>query len=727
MRSLIKYSALLTLTPLVFACGGEKVNDAQPVISSFTLSKNNVTAGEKVTLTWATVDADVIEITRGTEATPFFTGSNGAGSTESPALDEPVTFTLFAKNSGSGFEASATVEVLSVGGIRIASFTANPMDAQEDEEVTLSWEIGGEQPNEISIVDSTGAELFRDDTPDNTGSFDLVPVPEADNTATYRLRVRGPSGRPEASVTVNINVVIDQPEIVDFYAAATDVSKGDRAQLTWEVANTTEVQISLNGTIARPYTTVGVPNGNTRLTVTEAVNVFKLEARSEDGVVVSQEVTVNGLDVPVIDSLVVTPLAYTQASTVATVTWATSSADSTNLKLNGRDVANFPRDQTSGTFTFNVSGAATVTFIATNPVRDTTQDVMIELGFDEPEPNDTPALAMPIAADGVSVRGTISTLDDVDWYTFIVPQGAFIYAQAGYDAVSGCAFDSILRLYDADGSTLLGFEDNTTAPDISPCAEINPLVSNYAARVPAGTYFLSVGGSGVNATGQYSLTVRVLMPVPDLPGRMAALKIGDPPWQVSDFVQFSAPLDAAAANPFAAGLNPLFNPMHSPTAGNGLGVLMTTDTPHQPDYDTELRMGLNLRGKASGVNYPAADIIEPLGMYMGFTVAPTATATTGRSIDFMNGPIVPRALYPLAVEIDFEVNGMAIADLHTEYDLTFLGAAELNGASHEHVFAAVRAGAGTMPSDLVGTYSWEYTVLDVNNDGYTFSVPFELR
>lgn len=728
MRSLIKHSVLSTLTLFAFACGGEEVNDAQPVISSFTISKDNVSAGEKVTLTWATVDADVIEITEGTSSTPFFTGSDGSGSTESPAIDEAVSYTLVAKNSASGKEAIATVEVLSVGGIRIASFTATPMNAEEDAEITLAWEIGGEQPTEVKVVDSDGAELFKDDSPENTGSFDLVPVPEADNTATYRLQVRGPSGRPEASVTVNINVIVDEPVIVDFFAASTDVAKGDRAQITWEVSNTTEVQVSLNGTIARPYTDVGVPNGNTRITVNDAMNVFKLEARSEDGVVVSQEITVRGLDVPVIESLEITPVAYTQASTVATVTWTTSSADSTNLQVNGRDVSGFPRDQLSGTFNFNVTGAAAVTFVATNPVRDTAQTVNIELGFDEPEPNDNAGQAMPIAADGVPVRGTVSMIDDTDWYTFIVPEGAYVYAQAGYDAVSGCSFDSILRLYDADGTTELGFEDNTTAPDISPCAEINPLASNYAARLPAGTYYLSVGGSGVNSTGQYSLTVRVLMPVPDIPGRMAALKIGNPPWDIGDFVQFSAELDGAAMNPFSVGLNPLFSPMHSPTGGTGVGVLMGTDLPHQPDYGTELQMGMNMRGQASGSDFPVAQIIEPLGMYVGFTLQPSSTATVaGRTVDFVSGPILPRSLYPFSVEVDFEVNGMVIPDLNTQYLIDFAGAAGLDGGSHEHVFAAVRAGAGADPAMLLGDYNWEYTLLDANNDGYTFAVPFTLR
>ncbi len=724
MRALVKLSVLSTLSVLGFACGGDDASTAQPAISDFSLDKTTVNAGQTVKLSWATTDADIIEIYRGVEATPFFMGTAASGSTDSPALDAAVDFTLLVKNSASGLEARATAQVTSVGGIRIASFTASSLTPAEDEEITISWEIGGEQPTLVILTDADGGVLFRDENPDRTGSFDLVPTPdEGGNTAEYGLEARGPSGRPTATLVVDIDVIIDQPEIVDFFASSMDVSKGDRAQITWEVANTVEVQVSINGTVARPFTASGVPNGNTRITINEDVNVFKLEAKSEDGVIVSEELTVNGLNIPVIDTLQISPASYTSASTVATVTWETTFADSTNLQVNGRDVSGFPREQTSGTFQFPVTGLAMVNFVATNAVRDTAQAFTIELGFDEPEPNDSPNLAMPIAADGISVRGTISNIDDVDWYVFMVPEGSFLYAQAGYDEVSGCAFDTIVRLYDADGSTELGFEDNTTAPDISPCAEINPLVSTYAARLAAGTYYISVGGSGVNTTGQYSLTVRVLTPVADIPGRMTALRIGDPPWQVTDFVQFRAALDGMQMDPVSLALSPLFNPMHSPAGSpGGVAVSIVTDTPHTPDYGTELRMALNMRGKASSAVYTAAEISDPSGLYLGFSISPTTTATRGRSIDSLNGLILPRSVYPIAVELDIEADGMAIPDLHTEYDLVFVGGAALAGRSHEHVFAVLQAAMG-----VAGNFTWEYTLLDVNNDGYTFSVPFEVR
>lgn len=732
MRAHTLAPALLALAGIATACSGDEGSDAQPVINSFEISATDVSAGQPVTLTWSTVDADSIEIYSSEDpATPFYTGSEASGSTSSPPVFAPQTFTLFAKNSASGNETSAEVEVLAVSGLQIAEFIATPMNPEEDEMVTLSWRIGGDTPTRVIVKDDTGADIFEDDSPNNEGSFELVPVPDENGQATYRLQVRGAgTARDEAMVTVMVNVIIDEPVIEDFYATSTDVAKGSRAQLQWRLSNTERFRILLNGTEARRWISIteqpAQAEANARITVNEDTNVFVLEAESEDGVVATAEVTVRGLDVPVIDVLEVSPTSYTFGSTVATVTWETSNADSVNLQLNGRDVANFPRDQTAGTFQLMVSGAATLTFIATNPVQDTTRDVMIELGYEEPEPNEGPANAIAIPADGLPVRGTVTTPGDVDWYTFMVPDGSYLYVQAGIDDVAGCVFDTIVRLYDSDGTTELGFADNTTVPNISPCSEINPIVDDYAARLPAGTYYLSVGGSGTMNVGQYNLIVRLVTPAPALTGLMPPAVVGSPTWEVVDYVQFSAPLDANIAVPWSVGIDPIFGPMHVATGGNGLGVLTTSNAAHTPDYDTELRMAMGMRGVANRVTRPATEIIEPAAMYVGFTIAPAASSTiTGSSADFADGPIISRSLYPLSVELDFESGGMPLVD-PTAYDIVFTGGMNQDGNSHDHVFAAVRAGAGTPPGDLAATYSWEYTILDSTGSGYTFAIPLTL-
>ncbi|MCA9304841.1 MAG: PPC domain-containing protein [Phycisphaerales bacterium] len=340
--------------------------------------------------------------------------------------------------------------------------------------------------------------------------------------------------------------------------------------------------------------------------------------------------------------------------------------------------------------------------------------------YTEIESNDSIATSNFIgafSAPGGSVAvDAVLSLDDVDWYGFSVSNTATLSFFASFS--NGLGADGVMQIVDSTGD-VLAFDDDSGV-GLLPAIQI----SNLA----AGTYYLSVGGGGgANNTGQYDLTVRIVTPIGDIPGRMMALKIGDPQWQVSDFVQFTGPLDAAAAVPFSVGLNPLFNPMHSPATGTGLGVLMTTDTPHLTDYSVELRTAMGMRGKANGATFPAADIIDPGAMYVGFSISPTATATTGSSGDFMDGPILPQSVYPLAIELDFEVGGMAIPELHTEYTIVYGGGSSVDGSSHEHAFAAVRANAGTPPADLVADYSWEYTVLDSNSEGYTFSIPFTLQ
>lgn len=734
MRAISRLSALPALTLLLAACGGEKTNDVQPVINSFTLSKNTVSAGEVIQVAWDVTGADKITILQGTAALITDDG-RASGSVDSSPIDTALAFTLTAVNSESGKSATETASILGVAGIRIAEFTATPATVDEDQPVTLAWRIGGEVPTEVVIKDA--ADVTVHDEALAEGSVQVVPEAGADGTATYTLSVRGASGMDEKTVTITVNQIIDTPIIVDFSASSTNVAKGNRAQLRWELEKATEVQITLNGVVARPYTTNGVPTGNVRITVTEDVNTFVLEAKSEDDVVVTQELVVNGLDVPEILTFDLSPLAYTQASTVATITWDTAHADSTNLQLNGRDVANFPRTQTSGTFQFNVTGRSQVTLVATNPVQDTTQTKTIELGFDDNEPNDSAPQAIPLNPDGRPVRGTVSDLTDTDWYMVMVPEGAYLYAQVGYDAVSGCSFDTILRLYDSDGSTELGFADNTTAPNISPCSEINPIVDNFASGLAAGVYYLAVGGSGVNSTGQYSLTVRVVTPTPALTGITGPLEIGDPKWSIADFVQFSGPIDINSTILADVLVDEWLAPMHSSVRradgpngpGTGFAVVTRPDTPHHPDYANELRLASNMRGITMAQSFAVADVAgdNERSLYFGFTLVPrTGTATTGATVDFADGPIIENALFPIAVDMTAEENGNEFAPLAV-YDMasygTFTPPIAGDGSSHRHVigFAPFPATAPT------GNWEWVITLLDSSNAGWTVRIPFQLN
>lgn len=726
--------ALPALALTLAACGGESKSDVQPVINAFTLSETTVAAGGTVQVSWDVTGATQVTIFQDTTAL-VTNDPRATGSMTSQPIDSAITFTLKAVNTESGKEATETERILGVSGIRIASFTATPDTVDEDTPVTLAWKIGGETPTELELKDAAGTTLADD--PTSEGSVQVVPEAGEDGKATFTLTVRGASGMAEQSLSVTVNNIEDVPVIVDFSAVSTNVAKGQRAQLRWEVEKTEEIQIMLNGAVARPYTDVGVPTGNTRLTVNEDVNTFVLQARSEDGVVVTSEVVVNGLEVPEILTFDLSPLAYTQASTVATVTWATANAESTNLQVNGRDVANFPRTSLSGTFQFNVSGRAAVTLVATNPVQDTTQTQTIELGFDEPEPNDDAGQALALVPDGRPVRGTITDLTDVDWYVLMVPQGANLYAQVGYDPVMGCSFDTILRLYDSDGTTELGFADNTTAPNISPCSEINPIVDNYASNLPAGTYYLAVGGSGVNSTGQYSLTVRLLTPTPALTGLTGPLEIGDPTWSVSDFVQFSAPIDVTSPVLADVFVDEWLAPMHTALRRadgpngpeTGFAVVTRPTTPHHPDYANELRLVSAMRGLTMGQSFTVADVSgdSERSLYFGFTLVPrTGTATTGATIDFADGPIIEDRFFPINVDLTAEVGGVEYAPL-AAYDMMryadFSPPIPGDGSSHRHVI-----GFAPFPGDApTGSWEWVITLLDSTNSGWSIRIPFTLR
>ena len=101
MRAISRLSALPALTLLLAACGGEKTNDVQPVINSFTLSKNTVSAGEVIQVAWDVTGADKITILQGTAALITDDG-RASGSVDSSPIDTALAFTLTAVNSESG-------------------------------------------------------------------------------------------------------------------------------------------------------------------------------------------------------------------------------------------------------------------------------------------------------------------------------------------------------------------------------------------------------------------------------------------------------------------------------------------------------------------------------------------------------------------------------------------------------------------------------------------------
>lgn len=121
------------------------------------------------------------------------------------------------------------------------------------------------------------------------------------------------------------------------------------------------------------------------------------------------------------------------------------------------------------------------------------------LAVSESEPNDTPATATPLPAGGAIAVGTISTVSDVDYYSFTVPAGAFVELDAATYDTSGVTcngIDTVLRLYNSTPSLLTS--DSDSGVDL--CSLIHTDLGQ-------GTYTIAVASQYGTTTFSYLLDV----------------------------------------------------------------------------------------------------------------------------------------------------------------------------------------------------------------------------
>ncbi len=701
----LRYLSCLTL--LMAACGGAE----KPQIVRFAADRAEVPAGETVTLSFEVTAATKVVITQA--GATIFDMAQGSGTVTSRPIDEATQFELIASGEGEARQAI----MVGATGVRVVSFTASPSEVELGAPVTLSWVLGGAPPSAVRIVDATNTEVYAGTQIEGS----RMVSPTESTTYTLSVEAGGATASATAQVTVTTNSVL--PRIVSVTAQPTMVAIGNNVDITWETEFADEVQVSQDGVVARPWNRAGAARGNVRLPVNAAQSSFLFEARNANGKV-DQTLSVVGLPVPVINEFSVTPMSYAQASTVATVRWRATETDRMRLELNNQPVMGFPANTFMGSYQVDITGEARLRLIATNAVGETTRSAMVTLGFNEREPNNTPRASIPVAGDGVGIRGTLSSTTDVDLYAVMVPQGARIYARAGWDATARrCLTDTVLSLLDTDGSTVRGSVDNTTVPDIAPCSEINPLLASWADNLPAGTYYVRVGAGNRTAPGNYHLVVTVILPAQPFPG-VTYTPTGNPVWEPVD-AQFFVGNVGDMGQDLYADVNRILSPFHV-VAGDGgnFGFVTRPATPLVRDYRSYLSTALAVNGYENRSTIDPADITLPFAIYNLFALVPRAGAATGQSFDSASGPIIENALFPIDVQLVIELAAEQDDDPYELVAYTqFMPPIPSEGASHR-ILGSWGTFQDSAPS---GAFALRYSLMDASGAGWTVRVPFTVR
>jgi hypothetical protein len=109
--------------------------------------------------------------------------------------------------------------------------------------------------------------------------------------------------------------------------------------------------------------------------------------------------------------------------------------------------------------------------------------------YSEVEPNGNLAQANPISLDAV-VAGTVTAIDDLDFYQLTVPAGGASVRFQTFDSTGATCdpvnlgVDPMLAVYDSAGTLLTGADDNGLAPS---CEDLT-------VALPAGTAYVMVVG-----------------------------------------------------------------------------------------------------------------------------------------------------------------------------------------------------------------------------------------
>jgi outer membrane protein OmpA-like peptidoglycan-associated protein len=214
-------------------------------IVSFSANPSQIIAGQTVTLTWKTNNADSASITGA--------GSVPVNSSITIAPTQTTTYILTARNNVNEDTASVTVTVTgATGGVQLAGCTANPASISSGQPSTLSW--SSVNADTVSIDPGVGAVA-------KTGSVSVNPT----QTTTYVVTATGGGASASCSITVTVGAL---PVISSFTATPSSINAGQSSTLQWSVQNATSVSISSLGTVSASGTQSVSPAATTVYTLT---------------------------------------------------------------------------------------------------------------------------------------------------------------------------------------------------------------------------------------------------------------------------------------------------------------------------------------------------------------------------------------------------------------------------------------------------------------------------
>jgi hypothetical protein len=195
----------------------------------FISDPKQIIAGQSVTLSWRTQNADTVTIS----GIPGTVPANGSLSV---APTQTTTYTLTARNSVNEETSTVAVSVLSVPTqVLVYGCTATPSTISPGQSATLAWSTAN--ADSVSIQPGIGPV-------DKTGTRSVTPTA----TTTYTVTALGGGSSSVCSITVTVSAAV--PVIASFTATPATIDAGQSSTLQWSVTNADTVSITSLGTVA---------------------------------------------------------------------------------------------------------------------------------------------------------------------------------------------------------------------------------------------------------------------------------------------------------------------------------------------------------------------------------------------------------------------------------------------------------------------------------------------
>jgi hypothetical protein len=208
---------------------------SSPIILSFRVSDTNISLGETVNLSWFVYNAEKIEIL-GLEKIPEDLNLSLDSIEVWPMAT--TTYVLLA-TSADGVTTSRSVTVNVDGSDsstpRINYFWTFDRTIDSGESINLWWNTYN-----ATKVEIIGLEKDPETVLPLTGKLEVWPMA----TTTYILKAYGEDGTVVSkALTVNVESILPDPDIVKFEASSSDINIGETVTLSWDVINAVNIKI----------------------------------------------------------------------------------------------------------------------------------------------------------------------------------------------------------------------------------------------------------------------------------------------------------------------------------------------------------------------------------------------------------------------------------------------------------------------------------------------------